>query len=88
MKEVTLASGRKLVIAPLTVKQGRQMSELVDQGQVATAAVGACVASHKKPTRLELALLPSESVDQLRRCGSSDGKRATTSNEDFSVTIS
>jgi len=45
MKEVTLASGRKLVIAPLTVKQGRQMSELVDQGQVATAAVGACVAS-------------------------------------------
>jgi hypothetical protein len=43
MKEITLASGRKLVIAPLTVKQGRQMGELVDQGQFASASVGACV---------------------------------------------
>jgi len=45
MTEIELKSGRKLVIAPLTVRQGRLMSELVDQGNVASAAVGACVAS-------------------------------------------
>lgn len=43
MKEFTLASGRTVIISPLTVKQGRLMGELVDQAKLASATVGSCV---------------------------------------------